>query len=126
MIEQAIKTALERITGLLAYPLLLPKSATTGVTFQRISDPELHTGLVRSGVVEGRFQITLYVVDDFSQLVALDKAIWRDWHSIVHGNLEGYPVQYIERAGLQDSAIPLNDGSTLYRRARDYLITFSE
>jgi len=25
MIEQAIKTALERITGLLAYPLLLPK-----------------------------------------------------------------------------------------------------
>lgn len=126
MIEQAIKTALERITGMFAYPLLLPKSAISGVTYQRISDPELNTGLIRSGIIEGRFQITLYVVDNFSKLVELDKNIWAEWRHKLHGNIDGYPVQYIERAGVRDGAEILNDGSTLYSRARDYIITFSE
>ena len=38
MIELAIKGALERITGMNAYPLLLPDTVQEGVTYQRISD----------------------------------------------------------------------------------------
>lgn len=41
MIELALKTALERLTGLDVYPLLLPDELQEGVTYQCISDPEL-------------------------------------------------------------------------------------
>jgi phage-related minor tail protein len=34
----------------------------------------------------------MYKVDDYTSLVQLDKAIWSLWKSIVHGELEGYPV----------------------------------
>jgi hypothetical protein len=92
MIEQAIKTSLERMSGMAVYPLLLPDSEQSGITFQRISDPEIETGMVRTGLIAGRFQISMYKVDDYTSLVQLDKAIWSLWKSIVHGELEGYPV----------------------------------
>ena len=44
MIESAIKTAVERITGLDTYPLLLPDTVQEGATFQRISDPQVGDG----------------------------------------------------------------------------------
>ena len=93
MIEQAIKISLERLSGMTVYPLLLPDSEQNGITFQRISDPEVETGMVRTGLIAGRFQISIYKVDDYTGLVKLDKAIWSQWKSIVHGELEGYPVQ---------------------------------
>ncbi|KTI37817.1 hypothetical protein, partial [Enterobacter hormaechei] len=103
MIEQAIKISLERLSGMTVYPLLLPDSEQNGITFQRISDPEVETGMVRTGLIAGRFQISMYKVDDYTGLVKLDKAIWSQWKSIVHGELEGYPVQYIQRGNiLQD------------------------
>lgn len=126
MIELAIKTSLERITGMAVYPLLLPPDVMTGITYQRISDPAIETGLVRTRLVEGRFQVTFYVVDQFTQLVTMDRDVWAVWQGIVHSPLEGYDVQFIERAGLQDGQEILNNGSIVYSRRRDYLITFSE
>lgn len=126
MIELALKTALERITGMSVYPLLLPIDILNGITYQRISDPEVDTGLVRSKLIAGRFQITLYLLDDYTELVRLDGEIWAQWRQIVHGDIEGYPVQYIERVGIQEGSDTLTDGSVLYRRIRDYMIYFSE
>ncbi|ELM3737214.1 hypothetical protein RYR42_002715 [Edwardsiella piscicida] len=126
MIELAIKASLERITGMDAYPLLLPPDVMTGITYQRISDPAVETGLARTRLVEGRFQVTFYVVDMFTRLVTVDRDVWSVWQGIVHSHLEGYDVQFIERAGLQDGQEILNNGSIVYSRRRDYLITFSE
>ncbi|VGP34586.1 hypothetical protein SB00048_03177 [Klebsiella variicola] len=56
MIELAIKGALERITGMNAYPLLLPDMVQEGATFQRISDPEMVSGMLRTGIVSARIR----------------------------------------------------------------------
>lgn len=45
MIEQAIKTELEALTGLPVYPLLLPADVVEGITYQCVSDPPLEQGL---------------------------------------------------------------------------------
>lgn len=126
MIEAAIKKALERITGMKVYPLLLPADQLEGVTYQRISDPEISTGMVRTGLVEGRFQITLYAVNDYTKLVQLDSAIWNEWKQIQHGMIEDYPVQYVQRSGIQEGKETLTNGSTLYDRKRDFILTFKE
>lgn len=47
MIELAIKGALERITGMNAYPLLLPDKVQEGVTYLRISDAQVGAGRAR-------------------------------------------------------------------------------
>lgn len=73
MIELAIKNELERITGMNAYPLLLPDTVQEGVTFQRISDPEMYSGTLRTGIVSARIQVNLYRVDDYTSLLQLDK-----------------------------------------------------
>ncbi|EPJ7735822.1 hypothetical protein N7E05_004660 [Enterobacter hormaechei] len=126
MIEQAIKISLERLSGMTVYPLLLPDSEQNGITFQRISDPEVETGMVRTGLIAGRFQISMYKVDDYTGLVKLDKAIWSQWKSIVHGELEGYPVQYIQRGNiLQDKTI-LTSNQVQYRLTRDFVLYFYE
>ena len=69
MIELALKTALERLTGLDVYPLLLPDELQEGITYQCISDPELYTGLLRTGLIAGRFQIAIHLTFVFSALV---------------------------------------------------------
>jgi hypothetical protein len=79
MIELAIKNALERITGMNAYPLLLPDSEQEGVTYQRISDPEMYAGTLRTGLISARFQVTIYRIDDYTSLLQLDKKIWSEW-----------------------------------------------
>lgn len=73
MIELAIKGALERITGMNAYPLLLPDTVQEGATFQRISDPEIVSGMLRTGIVSARIQVNLYRLDDYTSLLQLDK-----------------------------------------------------
>ncbi len=75
MIESAIKTAVERITGLDTYPLLLPDTMQEGATFQRISDPQVGDGLRRTGLSEVRIQISLYVVDVSSSLSELEQTV---------------------------------------------------
>ena len=124
MIELAIKTALERITGMDAYPLLLPDTVQEGVTFQRISDPEMVSGTLRTGIVSARIQVNLYRVDDYTSLLQLDKKIWSEWKSIVHGQLEGIPVQYVERGGIQQDKTTLTNRSIQYRLIRDFIIHY--
>ncbi|MEQ5054339.1 hypothetical protein [Klebsiella michiganensis] len=126
MIELAIKTALERITGMNAYPLLLPDIVQEGVTFQRISDPEMYSGTLRTGIVSARIQVNLYRVDDYTSLLQLDKKIWSEWKSIVHGQLEGIPVQYVERGGIQQDKTTLTNRSIQYRLIRDFIIHYVE
>ncbi|EGT3581492.1 hypothetical protein PFH69_000437 [Klebsiella oxytoca] len=126
MIELAIKTALERITGMNAYPLLLPDTVQEGVTFQRISDPEMYSGTLRTGIVSARIQVNLYRVDDYTSLLQLDKKIWSEWKSIVHGQLEGIPVQYVERGGIQQDKTTLTNRSIQYRMIRDFIIHYVE
>ena len=126
MIEQAIKISLERLSGMTVYPLLLPDSEQNGITFQRISDPEVETGMVRTGLIAGRFQISIYKVDDYTGLVKLDKAIWSQWKSIVHGELEGYPVQYIQRGNILQDKTTLTSKQVQYRLTRDFVLYFYE
>ncbi|MCB5311909.1 hypothetical protein [Yersinia intermedia] len=126
MIEQCLKSALERITGMNVYPLLLPDTEQEGVTFQRISDPTIETGLVRTSLVEGRFQIKLYVLDKYTQMVELDAAIWAQWKEVVHGDIDGYPVQYVRRAGIQQGVTAQANNSKQYWLSRDFILTFSE
>ncbi|WPU24512.1 hypothetical protein RI049_07105 [Cedecea neteri] len=126
MIEQAIKSSLERLSGMAVYPLLLPDSEQNGVTFQRISDPEIETGMVRTGLIAGRFQISMYKVGDYTGLVQLDKAIWSAWKSIVHGAIEGYPVQYVQRGNILQDKATLPNNRVQYRIARDFTLYFYE
>lgn len=126
MIEQAIKTSLERLSGMAVYPLLLPDNEQTGITFQLISDPEVETGMVRTGLIAGRFQISMYKVDDYTGLVKLDKVIWSQWKSIVHGELEGYPVQYIQRGNILQDKTTLTSNQVQYRLTRDFVLYFYE
>ncbi|EMC2746846.1 hypothetical protein VCC30_003265 [Klebsiella aerogenes] len=126
MIELAIKNELERITGMNAYPLLLPDTVQEGATFQRISDPEMYSGTLRTGIVSARIQVNLYRVDDYTSLLQLDKKIWSEWKSIVHGQLDGVPVQYVERGGIQQDKTTLTNRSIQYRLIRDFIIHYVE
>lgn len=126
MIELAIKPALERITGLKAYPLLLPDSVQEGATFQRISDPQVGDGLVRTGLIDVRMQVNLYVIDDYTHMLELDRALWAEWKTLVHSELEGYPVQYVERGGIQQDKVALTSGRVQYRLIRDFTFTVPE
>ncbi|MGE8033288.1 hypothetical protein ACQKOC_23405 [Enterobacter mori] len=126
MIESAIKTAVERITGLDTYPLLLPDAVQEGATFQRISDPQVGDGLRRTGLSEVRIQISLYVVDLYTSLLQFDGALWAEWKEIVHGQLEGHPVQYVERGGIQQGKTTLPNNRIQYRLVRDFIFTVPE
>jgi len=126
MIEQAIKSALERLSGMSVYPLLLPDSEQDGVTFQRISDPEIETGMVRTALIAGRFQISIYKVDGYTELLQLDKFIWNEWKKVSHENIEGYPVQYVQRGNLLQETITLPNNRIQYRLVRDFIIYFYE
>ena len=96
MIELAIKGALERITGMNAYPLLLPDTVQEGATFQRISDPEMVSGMLRTGIVSARIQVNLYRLDDYTSLLQLDKKIWTELKSVVHGQLDLRSTKSVE------------------------------
>lgn len=125
-VEQALALSIRTLTGLPVYPLLLPSEITEGVTYQRISDPEIEVGLVRTGLVTARFQITLYLTDDYTGLLRLDQKIWRAWRPVVHGQIEGFPVQYVARGGIQQDKHELTSGSVQYRLARDFFFTYAQ
>ncbi|OWF79253.1 hypothetical protein B4907_16840 [Yersinia kristensenii] len=126
MIEYRLKSALERITGLPTFPLLLPNPEQEGVTYQRISDPGIDTGLVRTRLIEVRFQVTLYVIDDYDRIIELDSAIWQEWRQVVHSDIDGYPVQYVRKGGVRQDKTVLTNNSIQYRYSRDFILTLSE
>ena len=126
MIELAVKTALERITGLEVYPLLLPATKQEAVTFQRISDPEVGSGLSRTGLSDVRIQVSIYLVSNYTGLLYHDKAVWDEWRGIVHGELEGQHVQYIQRGSIHQDKTTLSNGNVQYRLVRDFIFTVAE
>lgn len=126
MIELAIKQELETITGMSVYPLLIPDAIQEGITFQRISDPQIGDGLCRTGLSEVRMQISIYLIDDYTRLVQLDKNIWDIWKRIIQGTLGGYPVQYVERGGIQQGKTTLPSNRIQYRLVRDFIFTVPE
>ena len=126
MIELAVKTALERITGLEVYPLLLPATKQEGVTFQRISDAEVGSGLSRTGLSDVRIQVSIYLVSNYTGLLYHDQAVWDEWRGVVHGELEGQHVQLIQRGGIQQDKTTLSNGSIQYRLVRDFVFTVAE
>ncbi|ARZ01314.1 hypothetical protein AXW38_09905 [Yersinia ruckeri] len=126
MIELNLKTVLEQLTGLAVYPLLLPDSEQEGVTYQRISDPAVATGLVRTPLVAARFQITFYLLDDYARLLQWDQSLWQTWKIIQHGDIAGYPVQYVTRGGMQQDCITQNNNQVQYRYVRDYILYYRE
>ena len=126
MIELALKTALERLTGLDVYPLLLPDELQEGITYQCISDPELYAGLLRTGLIAGRFQIAIHLLNDYTRLLQLDKKISAEWTAIVHGQLEGFPVQNVIRGGIQQSKSVLTSGNIQYRLVRDFTFHYRD
>lgn len=126
MIELAIKGALERITGMNAYPLLLPNTVQEGVTYQRISDAPVGAGLARTGISSVRIQVAIYLIDNYSRLLMLDKQLWSEWKAIVQSRLEDCPVSYVTRGSIQQDKITLTSGRIQYRLVRDFIFTTPE
>ncbi|XBS71851.1 hypothetical protein ABK905_09395 [Acerihabitans sp. KWT182] len=126
MIEYEIKAALETLTGLPAYPLLLPDPQQEGVTYQRISDPRVDTGLVQTALIQARFQISFYLIDDYPRMLALDKAVLNAWEPIRHGYIGAWPVQAVTRDSIQQDQVTLSDNSVQYRLARDFIICYPD
>ncbi|EPK7688236.1 MULTISPECIES: hypothetical protein [Serratia] len=126
MIEYEIKAALEALTSLPAYPLLLPDPEQEGVTYQKVSNPKVDTGLASTALVQGRFQVALYVIDDYARLIELDKAICDAWESIQHGHIGRWPVQTVTRGTMQQGATTLTNNGVQYRLVRDYVICYPE
>lgn len=122
MIENHIKADLELITGLRAYPLKLPDTAQEGITYQRISDAELNTGLAKTGVVQYRFQIGIILTDDYTRLLSLDVAIRSKWCNLQHAMIGTYPVQHVDSGGVWQDKYSLPNNKQQYRLTRDYLI----
>lgn len=126
MIEFEIKSELESLTGLNAYPLLLPDPAQEGVTYQKISDPFFDTGMVKTALVQARFQVSYYVIDDYPRLLSLDKTVRAAWESVVHGHIGKWPVQTVAKGGMQQDKQTLTNNSIQYRLIRDFIICYPE
>ncbi|OCA55140.1 hypothetical protein [Photorhabdus namnaonensis] len=126
MIEYDIKASLEEITQLPAYPLLLPDNIQEGVTYQRISDPKFDTGLAITSLVNARFQISIYLIDDYARLLELDKSVKNAWENITHGYIGQYPVQAVTRGIVHQDKTDLTKGRVQYRMTRDFIICYSE
>ncbi|MEX0445343.1 hypothetical protein [Xenorhabdus sp. SGI246] len=126
MIELELKADLERLTGLPVYPLILPSTVLEGVTYQRISDPRLIVGLVASPLIEARFQISIMVLNDYTQALRLEAKIRSAWEAVQHGLLGRYPVQTVSRGMLQQEVEELTENRKRYRITRDFIITYTE
>lgn len=126
MIEAGIFKELQALSSLSIYPLLIPDTEQDGITYQRISDPEIGEGMVRTHIAAIRFQISFVKVSDYTGILELDKKLWHRWREIRHGNIGGHPVQYVERGGLQQSKETLTNGAVQFRISRDFIIYASE
>ncbi|WP_265494607.1 hypothetical protein [Providencia heimbachae] len=126
MIESDLLESLSKITHLPVFPLLLPKDAQEGVTFQRVSDPRYSTGMVTTRLVQARFQVSIHILNDYERALQLDRAICIKWESVVHGYIGKYPVQTVQRGGIQQSREELTKNSVRWSVMRDFIITYPE
>ncbi|MDX7992575.1 hypothetical protein [Xenorhabdus littoralis] len=125
MIESDIRAALEILTKLPVYPLILPPTVLEGVTYQRISDPKFNTGLAATRLIEARFQISLILLD-YTKALRLEQKIRAAWESVQHGHIGKTPVQTISRGALHQDTEELTKNRQRYRVTRDFIITYAE
>ncbi|MGJ7074453.1 hypothetical protein [Morganella morganii] len=126
MIESDLKSSLSAITAMPVFPLLLPKDAQEGITFQRISDPRYSAGMVTTHLIVARFQISIHVLNDYGKALQLDKAIRDAWEPIQHGYIGHYPVQTVQRGGFQQGREELTNNTVRWSVMRDFIITYPE
>lgn len=126
MIENDIKSDLERITQLPTFPISLPSNHLEGIIYQRISDPKVFTGLAKTRLVQARFQVTVQLVDDYEKAITLSEKIRNDWESIEHGYLGNYPVQTVARGNFWQNMEEQTDNRKIYRVGRDFILTYAE
>lgn len=118
-----LKTEIESLLNVKVFPLIGPQTESEFVTLQLVSDPLIESGTVRTKLVAGRWQIS-FISSLYSRTEEMDKLLWKVWESLVHGHIGGYPVQYVQRAGVSES-FDSDDGGK-YRRARDYIFYYPE
>ncbi|WP_140181265.1 hypothetical protein [Providencia stuartii] len=126
MIETDIKADLERLTGLNAYPVMLPSNVLEGVTYQKISDPKMITGLAKTSLVQARFQITFQIPNDYAKALKLEKVVLNAWENITHGHIGRYPVQTVQRGNFMQNREEQTDKRVIWRVMRDFIITYPE
>lgn len=126
MIEFELTKDLQRLTGLTVWPLLLPEHAQEGITLLRVSDAKVDTGLAQTALVEGRFQVTFVLVDDYERLLRLDNIVRQAWESVQHGAIGDWPVQAVRRGTVHQDMTPLENNRKQYRLIRDFIIVYPE
>ncbi|HGJ5860314.1 MAG TPA: hypothetical protein ACHBX6_11605 [Arsenophonus nasoniae] len=132
MIEPDIEKDLERIIemtgsrGMVISPLRLPARHLEGVIYQRISDPKIFAGLVKTKLVQARFQIVVQLIDDYEKALLLIDKIRDEWESIEHGYLGKYPVQTVERGNFWQDMEEQTGGRTIWRLTRDFILIYAE
>jgi hypothetical protein len=118
-----LKAEIELLLNVKVYPLIGPQTESEFITLQLISDPPLESGTIRTKLVAGRWQIS-FVSSLYSRTEEMDKLLWQTWEGLTHGHVGNYPVQYVQRAGVNES-FDADDGGK-YRRSRDYIFYYPE
>lgn len=118
-----LKAEIEALLGVNAYPLIGPQTESEFVTLQLVSDPPIETGMIRTSLVSARYQIS-FISSRYRRTEEMDRLLWSAWRGITHGNIGGYPVQYVERVGISES-YDVDDGGK-YRRTRDFIFYYAE
>lgn len=113
-----LKSEIESLLGINAYPLIGPQTESEFVTLQLVSNPNIESGTIRTHLIVARYQIS-FISSLYRRNEEMDKTLWTHWRNIAHGYIGGYPVQYVERAGMSES-FDADDGGK-YRRARDFI-----
>lgn len=113
-----LKNAIELLLNVSVYPLIGPQTEIEFVTLQRISDPHIESGIIRTQLVAARYQIS-FVSSLYRRTEEMDQCLWESWKTVVQSNISGCPVQYIKRDGLSESYS--SDDGGRYRRTRDYI-----
>ncbi len=126
MIETDIKADLERLTGLSAYPVGLPSDKLEGITYHRISDPKMMTGLANTSLIQSRFQITFQIPNDYAKALMLEKTVLKAWEAIAHGYIGKHPVQTVQRGNFMQYREEQTDKRVIWRVMRDFIITYPE
>ncbi|WP_347254384.1 hypothetical protein [Leminorella grimontii] len=126
MIESDIRQSLSGITKLPVFPLLLPKDAQEGITYQRISDPRYSSGLITTHLVQARFQVSIYILNDYEKALRLDRAVCDAWESVSHGYIGNHPVQTVQRGGIKQGREELTKNTVRWSVIRDFIIIYPE
>lgn len=113
-----LKSEIESLLGINAYPLIGPQTESEFVTIQLVSNPNIESGTIRTSLVAARYQIS-FVSSFYRRTEEMDRILWSVWRHISQGQIGGWPVQYVEKGSMSES-FDSDDGGK-YRRARDFI-----